>query len=403
MLKKMVMNIWGVSFVLGLIMALAFLSNVFLGRTLTPEEFGEFALMRTLVLFIAPLAVWGQDVAAARFFARHNATDYKWSHALRTVLGLGSILVLCGVLIAAFIYKLSWPKMLALSIASVAYVATLFLSNLIRGTRRYRPAILMLNGFRGAFFLIVLVLFFSKSATASIAVLSYYGVIFVFSVINLYYVFKTMPQGPLSIPKEMHTTGLLFMGSQASVTLIGSLDSLFIPKLLDLASLAVYQAAVVPSQIFNIIGRAGKYVWVPEFGRPGAIKMKKMSVLVSIAGFILLFGMLLFAKPVLHLLFDGKYDHGADILRILAVAGAIRLFYNLASSIIIGKLEKDALVYHLVFNGLMVLIEIGLLFLFIKNYGVLGAALSVLCVTMLRTIVSFGIVYKFRHQLVSTA
>ncbi len=402
MLKNMLLNIGGVSFVFGLIMVLAALSSIFLGRTLTAEEFGEFALMRTLVLFIAPLAVWGQDVAAARFFARHNATDYKWSHALRTVLAFGSILVACGVLVAAFIYKLSWPKLLALTAASIAYVATLFLSNLIRGNRRYRPAILMLNGFRGAFFLIVLMLYFSKSATAPIAVLSYYGVIFVFSMINLYYVFKTVPQGQLSVPKEMHTTGLLLMGSQASVTLIGSLDSLFIPGLLDLASLAVYQAAVVPSQIFNIIGRAGKYVWVPEFGRPGAIKMKKMSILVSIAGFVLLLGMLVFAKPILHLLFDGKYDHGADILRILAVAGTIRLFYNLGSSIIIGKLEKDALVYHLVVNGVMVLAEIGLLFLFINNYGVIGAALSILCVTLLRTLASFAIVFKFRHQLVST-
>jgi O-antigen/teichoic acid export membrane protein len=399
MLKKMVMNIGGVSFVLAAIMLLAMLSSVLLGRTLSAEEFGEFALMRTLVLFIAPLAVWGQDVATARFFARNNAQHFKWSQAFRTVLRYGSILVVLGVLVAAIIYKLAWPKIIVLAGASIAYVATLFVSNLMRGSQRYCPAILMLNGFRGAFFLIVLVLYFTKSATATTAILAYYGVIVVLSILNISYTFKAMPQGDLSIPREMHTTGLLFMGSQASVTLIGSLDSLFIPGLLDLASLAVYQAAVVPSQVFNIVGRAGKYVWVPEFGRSKSIQMKKISFLVSIAAAALLAVMLIFAEPILHLLFDGKYDHGANILRLLAVAGTLRLFYNLGSSIIIGKLEKDALVYHLVLNIAMVFIEIGLLFFFIKNYAVIGAALTVLCVTLLRTIGSFSIVYKFRHQL----
>lgn len=399
MLKKMFLNIGGVSVVLALIMLFAALSNILLGRTLPEEGFGEFALMRTLVLFIAPLAVWGQDVAAARFFAKHEATQYKWQRALFNILGVGSILALTGVAIAAIVYKIAWPKLLALLIASIAYIGTLFLSNFIRGQGRYRQAILMLNGFRGFFFIFVLALYLTKSMTTTLTILSYFAIIILFALANTRYVFATVPQGEQRVPRDMYTTGLLLMGGQASVTLIASLDSLFIPGFLDLASLAVYQAAVVPSQIFNIIGRAGKYVWVPEFGRTKKIQMKKIFILVALVALVLLGVMLVFAGPILHFIFDGKYDHGANILRILALAGTIRLFYNLGSSVIVGKLEKRALSYHLVSNIGMVFVEIGLLIFFLKSYGVLGAALAMLCVTFLRAMISFGIVYKFRDQL----
>ncbi|MBN1482211.1 oligosaccharide flippase family protein [candidate division KSB1 bacterium] len=387
---------------LALIMILAALSTVFLGRLLSEEDFGEFALMRTLVLFIAPLTVWGQDVATARFFAQHDARHYKWTGALKTILGIGAVLMLMAVAIAAFVYSIALPKVLLLIVASFAYMCTLFFSNLVRGQGHYRQAILMLNGFRGLFFLLVLALYLSKAATATLTILSYYAIIIFLAIVNARYAFIKVKQGTQPVPKEMHQAGLLLMGSQASVTLIGSLDSLFIPGLLDLASLAVYQAAVVPSQIFNIIGRAGKYVWVPEFGRSGTTHLKKISLLVAVTALALLTIMLVFAEPILHALFAGKYDSGANVLRLLAVAGTIRLFYNLGSSVIVGKLQNDALVYHLVLNIILVFVEIALLILLLNSYGVLGAAVTMLCVTILRTCASYGIIYKFKHQLNQT-
>ena len=257
----------------------------------------------------------------------------------------------------------------------------------------------MLNGFRAVFFPVLVLLFFTKSLTALAAVVSYYGLIIVFALFNARYVSKKIPQGQQPVPRHMHTTGLLFMGSQASATLIGSLDSLFIPGLLDLASLALYQAAVVPSQIFNILGRAGKYVWVPEFGRSQNIHMKKISIVVSIVAVVLLTAMVVLAEPILHIIFSGKYDHGAHVLRILALAGAARLFYNLGSSIIVGKMQRDALTWHLGITVLMVFVEIGLLVLMLSHFGVFGAALTVLIVTILRTVASFAIIHKFKYQL----
>ena len=348
MLKKMALNIGGVSFVLAMIMLLAALSTIFLGRALTPEEFGEFALMRTLVLFISPLAVWGQDVATVRFFSKHDATNYRWDRALRTILLIAAILVLLGILIASTIYGLQWQRSVALFVASLAYVASMFFSNLMRSRQKYSQAILMLNGFRGAFFLLILMMLFTQTANAEVAIYAYFGIIVVMMLLNAVMSFRQLPRGASAVPRDMHSDGLLLMGSQASVTIIGSLDSLFIPGMLNLSSLALYQASVVPTQVFNILGRAAKYVWVPEFGRSKNVQVKRLSILVGLGAVLLLVGMVVFAKPILHLLFDGKYDEGANILRILALAGTIRLFYNLGSSVIVGRLDRSALYYHLV-------------------------------------------------------
>lgn len=395
----MAVQIGGVSFVLALIMFFASLSSIFLGRTLSPTAFGEFSLMRTLVLFISPLAVWGQDVATARFFSQHGVSAYRWSRAFWLVIIFGFILALIGVGIAGFIYHIAWPRLSGLFVAVVAYVATLFLSNLVRSQAKYPQAILMLNGFRGMFFFFVLVIFFLHISRADAAILSYYFLIVMMAVLNMRYTFATMPQGNQAVPREMHTTGLLFMGSQASVAVIGSLDSLFIPGLLDLPSLALYQAAVVPSQLFNIIGRAGKYVWVPEFGGGKGLKVKRLSLAVAVVSVSLLILLCVYARPLLHLLFAGKYDAGANVLRVLAIAGAFRLFYNLASSVIVGKLQRDALYYHLGVTISMALVQIPSLIFMLQRFGVMGAALTVLMVTLLRTSASFFIIRKFRHQL----
>ena len=156
MFKKMMYSIGSVSLVFSMVMVLASLSTILLGRALTPQEFGEFSLVRTLILVIPPLAVWGQDVSTARFFSRNQPGEYNWHSAFYRIMLIGALLSAIGIGVARMIYKLDWQMCLMLYIACVAYVSTLFSSNLWRGKQSYIPAILMLNGFRGAFFLFVL-------------------------------------------------------------------------------------------------------------------------------------------------------------------------------------------------------------------------------------------------------
>ncbi len=403
MAKRTVVSIGGVSLALTAVMGLASLSTILLARLMTPQQLGEFSLIRTLVLLLPPIAACGQDVATARFFSRRRPEEYAWHSVLVNILIIAAVLLFIGVAVSTALYHLSPVRSAVLFFASLAYTAALFFSNLWRGRQNYAPAILILNGFRGVFFLFALAMFVTGTASPAAAIYGYLGIIIVLALISAQVTFKRIPQGQTPVPKSFYSGGLLLLGSQTSVTLLGSLDSLFIPKMLDLASLGLYQAASAPAQLFNIIGRAGKYVWVPEFGARSSIRVKNISLKVGLAGGALLLISLLAAKPVLHFLYAGKYDAGAAVLRIMLIAGAVRLYYNLGSSIIIGRLGHDALAYHLVLTVILVFVEMGLLTVLLKAMGVIGAALAGLVVAVLRTLFSYAIVWKFRDQLVKGA
>ncbi|NIA30105.1 MAG: oligosaccharide flippase family protein [Actinobacteria bacterium] len=402
MLKKMVLNIGGVFLVLSAIMLFASFSSILLARLLSPNDFGEFALMRTLILFIPPLAVWGQDIATARFFSRNDARRYRWDAAFRNVLSVTTVLVVLGVAVAWFVYKLEAAKLAGLFIAAVLLSCIILFSNLMRSRARYTEAILMLNGFRGLFFFVLVIVYFSVGITKYDAIFGYIFIIALVAFVDIGYSFRTIGRGGLKVPKEFYASGLILMGSQMAVTIMTSLDSLLVPRILGYDSLALYAAALVPIQAFNILGRAGKYVWVPEFGRNERVRFKLLgSALFFVTlGFVLV--VFVGAKPILHILYGGKYDHGVTLLRVLAFVGAGRLFYGLSSSLIVGRLKKEALYYHLRINIAAMIVYVITLYFMLKEFGVMGAALALLIVTTLRMGLSYWVVYKFKDGLKET-
>lgn len=392
----MAKNIFGVSFVLALAQLFAMLASVLLGRHLSPGDFGEFGLMRTLILFIPPLAIWGQDIAAARYFSQLGVADYRWDKAFAKVMAVSAILVAIGVFIAWLIYQLEPFKIVGLYVASLFFCASLFLSSLLRSQQYYNQAIIMYSGFRGLFLFALLPIYFWVHMTKVHAITAFVGVIVFMGIINLIYTFKVLKRGPQPVPAEMHRTGLLLMGIEASVDVMASLDVLFIPRILGYDALGLYAAAIVPSRIFNILARAAKYVWVPEFGRNKHIPHKKIHLLTAAVGIVLLAVVVIWAEPVLHLLFGGKYDHGASILRILALVGFVRFFYGFSTSLIIGKMSDSAIKFHLGFTIASMIAYFFIMYFSLKIFGVLGAAIALLIVTVIRMVGGYLVVYLFK-------
>lgn len=394
----MAYNIGSVSFVLSAVMVLASFSNILLARVLSAEGMGRFALARTLILFIPPLAIWGQDIAAARYFSQHDAGQYRWDRAFWKILLISSALVGIGVIIAGFIYQLSAIVLAGIFIASFGYCIILLFSNLVRSRQRYSHSILMAYAFRGLFFIFLLGVYFTTKITPSYAILAFIAVIILTAFFCIWYCFRTIPLGPAPVSGEMHKTGLILMGIEASIDFMASLDSLFMPKMLGYEALGLYAATLVPSQVFNILARASKYVWVPEFGREKALRFKLLNIIVAVVALVMLAGVVLGARPILHLFYGGKYDDGAALLRVLALVGTFRLFYGLSSSVIVGRLGTRALNYHLAITIGTLLFYVGILYSMLQKFGVIGAAWSLLILTALRLIGSYWVVFKFRHQ-----
>ncbi len=398
MLRNMAFKIGSVSFIFALVMVLAMLSNIILGNVLSQEDFGHFHLIRTIILFIAPLAIWGQSIAAARYFSQNDISQFRWGKAFIKIMLVVMVLVILSVIIVHFVYHLSLPYLVSIGFAIFATCGTLFLSNVVRSQQRYSQAILMFSGFRILFFLLLVVIYFYTKLTTASAVFAFIAVIVLMMIFNLIFTFKTVPRGNTDVPNEMHTTGLLLMGIDASVDLFASLDSLVIPKILGLEALGLYAATMVPTQIFKVLNKSSKYVWVPEFGRNGNIRFKKLNAAVALVAAFLVISLAAFAHPILDLLYHGKYNEGVPLFRVLVIVGALRLFYSLGSSVVMGKLGKEALKYHLGFTLFTVALYAFLLVTFLRTFGLMGAGYALVIITIVRVLTTYYVIYLFRNK-----
>lgn len=397
MLKKMAVHIGSVSVVLIAIMLFASLSSILLGRLLSEADFGKFSLMRMLVLFLPFLAIWGQGIATARFFSKNNPGHYQWPFAFVKIMVVSTVLSLAGVMVASMMYQLEWYQTGLLFVAVTVFCGNLLMANMVRSQRRYTQAVVMENGFRGVFFFILLLVYLAGSLGAHAAIMLYLGLVIVSGMVNVYYIRRTVASGTRAVPAEMHKTGLVLMGIEASVDVLSSLDTLFIPRFLDYAALGLYSATLVPAQIFNILARAAKYVWVPEFGRADKTRFRLLTATVALLAVAMSTGLYLAAQPVMHILYKGRYDQGVPLLRLLAISGMFRLLYSLSSSLIVGRLGQEALMMHLYITIFSMVMYVGLLATLLVRQGVIGAAWALLIATAFRAVASYWIVSRYRH------
>ena len=397
----MALKIGGVSFTFAAILVLSALSSILLGNVLPPDDLGEFVFLRMLVLFIAPLTIWGQDIATARYFSANDVRQYRWDVTFLRIMSVSVPLVFVAIVIIYFVFHLSFYKLVGLFIASVFYCATLFFSSLLRSQRRFSLAIFMLNGFRGLFFLFLVIVHFAGTITKYHAMFVYLVVIVLMTLFNALYTFKKVPRGTKFVPREMHTFGLILMGIEASIVVMTSMDSMFIKKILGDSSLALYQMTLVPGQAFRILNRAAKYVWVPEFARAQRVRFKAMNAAVAVVAFVLFIFIVVAAHPILDFLFKGKYNAGVPLLRVFALVGVIRLFYSLTSSLIMGRLSQRALHYHLGLNIVGLILYVFVLYYFLILFGVLGAGFALLILSVIKLIGSYIIIFCFREQVQS--
>nr|HPI73752.1 hypothetical protein [bacterium] len=214
----------------------------------------------------------------------------------------------------------------------------------------------------------------------------------------LWYGLRRIPAGNRPVPTEMHKAGIILMGVEVSVDVLSSLDTLIIPKILDYASLGLYAAVLVPAQLFNILARAAKYVWVPEFGKNERTRFRLLTIGVTLSAVLLAILLIGTAEPLLHFFYKGKYDAGAPLLKILAVAGVFRLLYSLSSSLIVGRLGQEALMAHLRYTVFSMVLYFFLLTGLLRNQGVVGAAWALLAITLIRAVLSYWVVMRFRQE-----
>ena len=388
-------RIGSVSVILGAVTVLGAITSIILGRYLTPEDFGHFGLFRTCILFVAPVSLLGQDIAAVRFFSKNGLENFRWKKKFSLIMLICMMVTLVAVIVIRFIYDFTIPLLTLLLPTIIFFAMTIYLANLLRSQGKYTQAVLLLNGYKAVFLVSVLALYFTARLSLHFTMSAFVFAVIINGLILLILVFFKVKEGMEAIPSILQKSGLLFLGFHLCVHLFASLDVFVLSHYLDFASVGIYMATLVPTQIFMVIAKSAKFVWIPEYSKSNSTMFFKGNLFIFLGAIALFVLYCFFAHDIMFFLYKDKYSGVEMLVRILAAASLMRLFYNLGSSVIVGRLSFKAMQMHLIMNVLAIIVYLVFLYFGINRWQVTGAAFALLAIMILRSLFTMIIIRYF--------
>jgi len=204
--------------------------------------------------------------------------------------------------------------------------------------------------------------------------------------------FKKERNGSREIENTIYFDGLLLWGIGLTFLAINKFDGFFIVKYIDYESIAEYSILFTFTHIYQFACSAIWSVYSQKFSsyyKPNLISF--LSKICLIAILISLF-YLLVGKPLLHILFNGKYDSSIYLLLPFCVIGCLKLIYLYPSCYLVGKSSSNTLKSFLALNIVGLILKLFFLITFIKYFGLLGAVLSTVVILIYRNVVGYCLV-----------
>ena len=388
-----------VGFIMGSASLCTFLSNVLIARWLDKPDMGTYSLIVSLVMLFGSIALLGRSNALARFFSKHPLREYNWRGELFRFLPLGLAVIFILGICVRYIYQLSFPYLAVIAVSTLVFVAIQLISaGLLRSQKRYTLAVFSQKGFI-LLFVISLLAVKILGVTSLQYILAFYTLsLVVFGFLNFGIVLSRFQNGPGDIPRDFRKESSLFWGINISLIAIKTLDKLFIGKLISYDELAVYVAVFAVTGLYELVSMSLGYVLLPHFGRSRGIRLTKYIVqgillAAMISGIYLIWG-----PKIIHLVYSGRYDQGSPIIIFFILAGICKIMYAIPSSMIGGRLDRQALRLTFFYNTANVVLHVAFLLWFITMWGLRGAALATFCIWLLRTLQGYYILYRNRDH-----
>ena len=389
-------NIFRVFVVLAVTVSFGFLKNVLLGRELSKADFGLFNLVMTLVGFIYPLALLGQQNALVRVLSRSRPEDYDWKHYVHRCLPFMVPLATVLAVSAALLYDLAVDAWLFLVIAALGSMAADLYSYVLRARGRYEHAILLHRSVRVALPLALLLLMYLDAVSLK-ATFAVFGLLYLLhGAMVAATTYRSVGSGSQALTRHHFTEGLFILGSDFSLLVVGSVDKLFLGRMVNLELVAIYFAILSLMRLFDLALQAVDYVLMPQSNKMPEVRLGRITAKVFGVGLAITAFYLVLGKPVTGWVFAHKYDAGVRLIPFFCLIGLLRLLYTVPASIVAGRLGAGALKRLVSFNSAVILVNVALSFWFIKQWQITGALISVAVVWFLRTCAAYAVAWRHR-------
>lgn len=374
-----------------------FLANVYLGRNLSKEDMGSFKLIMIIAMLVTNISLLGQNTNLVRFFCREGLDNYNWKSSFKTIFSISFLISLFLVPSIGFFYNINSNLIISIYLISFSLIGIELYSSIQLSKFRYHISTIFKESPRILFpILLITSIFFINLSIINVLILlalSYF-VVFLVSITS----FSTNNTiSSKKVPPKVFYQGLYFLVLNFILSALMSFDMLIIGKILDRRELGVYWVVFNLMRGFELAFIALTRVYIPKFSHPDRFKITNSMFIVLIFSGLLSLLYLFAGKPVLHLLYEGKYDEGAYLISIFVFSGVMRLFYSIPLSLIQSR-GKNISLGLLGVSGLITVLLSSLLCVFLTyKWGNAGAALSTIFAWTTISLLSLFIIW--RHKL----
>ena len=302
-------NIAYTGMTMGFAFILSMISTVMLGNIMTPDEFGDFALLKNFILIGATFSILGIDQSIIRSSINGNSiVTYRVVVLVTTILG-----ALFSFIMAIF-FSLSIINGIFLWGIIVGASQLLYLASIYRLNRQFIFAQMLQSSWKIILFIVIMVASFIN-ISITISRLYYYLFLVLIATLAIHFIFKNkilcnnnMIEDNLdnySIIKE----GILLWMINISGLLFAGMDRFIIPSISDKGILGAYYAlSFIYLTGFTMIGSAVGYVIFPYLSQNRLVVWKKLMIYTSSLLIVVLVVLRLWGNLISHYAFNGKYD-----------------------------------------------------------------------------------------------
>ena len=358
-----------------LVMVIAMLSSFFvtiiLGRTLSFSDFGEFVLLKQIILIGSTIAIFGLDFSYIKVFS-NNADAGKKTHLITII--ILSLISISFVLMLKIFYGFQLYKLLFIFCCICFGAINLYQAAIYRLKDQFLIAQLFSGGWKIALLLLIGVFLFSGMTIDLQLVYQIFTVsLFFFSTFIIKYFFKTHNVNDRDTNYRNYLTlGLVFWLINSTGLISGGIDKLVVPIIYGSEVLGVFTGV---SFIFIIsltmIGSAIGYVIFPKISAGNEINMTKLSFTIF---FITLFAIIIFhitGMELVSIVFKWKFDNFIDnkIIFCFTLLGSFQIVHIILHFILSAIGNKKQLIYYWIVSIFFIVITIILLHFLKENYS----------------------------------
>jgi O-antigen/teichoic acid export membrane protein len=386
-------NISSVFLVLLIAAGAEFLTSVILGRNLSPDIFGRFKFINTIVLLLSTLLLFGQNIVIIRVLSKENIVFYNWRKFIYTCLFFSSLVGITITLFIGYYYQFG-KEMVFIYLVFFTMIGIECLSSLFRAQGKYTYSIILSKSNSFGFFLAVCGLFYIAKNDDFYLLLSMFVLASMVSFLVAVVHAEKIPNGKSIFPRSTIKEGIWLFLITSSYMILVYIDQFFIVKMLGYKELAGYVVILTVTRGYDLINYALLFVLTPTYAKAEPRSIKKDSYKVTFIGGLISLVYLIFGGWLVHFLFKGKYDQAIYLVNFFIIIGFLKTLYAIPSGIISGKLSVPYLKKFLVLSLFGILLNIAGQLSLIPWLGLTGAVIATMVSWLYRVVTAYYVVYK---------